>query len=123
MEKEFEDFWSVKPRRDGANPKKLARSKFLSLVARGTDPQKIISAAKSWAEYERKEKKEGTAFVAMASTWLNQERFNDYEKETILTPEEQNKIANAMGWFKIDGQWRKVKASGEDKSGDFRNAV
>lgn len=79
MEQAFEEFWKVKPKRKGSNPKEQARLKFLRHVENGMDPQLIIGAARAWAKQEQENGKEGTEYVAMAVTWLNQKRFGDYE--------------------------------------------
>ena len=73
----FEEFWSVFPKRDGANPKKTARLKFERAIKRGMDPQAIIDGARRLAASHREKGTEGTQFVPMAATWLNQERWDD----------------------------------------------
>lgn len=72
----FEEFWHAYPRREGPNPKKPAREKFLRLVAKGVDPERLIEAARKLAE----EHPTPTRFVPQALTWLGQERWdnNDY---------------------------------------------
>lgn len=76
---DFETFKHVYPRRQGSNPWKPARTSFIKAIAKGADPQKIIAGARSYASSVKAAGKEGTEFVAMASTWLNQERWNDEE--------------------------------------------
>jgi hypothetical protein len=75
----FADFWLAYPRREGPNPKKPARLVFERLVAKGANPQRIISEARLLA----KEHPTPTRFVPQAVTWLNQERFDD--AEPVLT--------------------------------------
>ena len=78
----FERFWSVYPKRDGSNPKKPAAVKFQRLVAKGINPDDIIQGAERYARVMvDKEPK----FVAMAITWLNQERWKD--QDWIAPPE------------------------------------
>lgn len=106
MEAEFERFWSVKPKRKGSNPKDQARIKFMRCVANGSPPEKIISAAQQWANEERENGKDGSEYVAMAVTWLNQKRFNDYSEGPIDNKQIENeKIANAKGWFWNGQRW------------------
>ena len=108
MEEQFERFWSVKPKRRGSNPKDQARLKFARAVAGGCDPEKIISAAQRWANDERENGKDGTEYVAMAVTWLNQKRFNDYSEGPVSNSQVENeKIANAKGWFWNGERWVK----------------
>jgi hypothetical protein len=85
----FEDFWIVFPKREGSNPKKPARERFLRLVAKGRDPHKLIDAALEFA----KEHPSPTRFVPQAVTWLNQERFDTDEPvrvADIFCPEGQD---------------------------------
>ena len=77
----FDRFWSLYPKRVGSNPKAVARQKFLRAVASGVDAELIIAGAKAYTR--ELDKKVGTEFVAMASTWLNQRRWEDYEPEQI----------------------------------------
>jgi len=69
----FEEFWSAYPRREGPNPKKPARDRFLRLVAKGADPEKLIEAARRLAD----EHPTPTRFVPQAQTWLSQERWDE----------------------------------------------
>ena len=64
----FEEFWKIYPRHDA---KKTAKAAFLKAI-KTTDPQLIIKGASQYASVPRDPK-----FVAMATTWLNQERWND----------------------------------------------
>jgi uncharacterized protein YdaU (DUF1376 family) len=71
---EFEDdFWSLYPRRDN---KKRAKDKYVSLRKSGVGKDTILDGLKS---YIKQWKKAGTEsdFIPMASTWLNQERYDD----------------------------------------------
>ena len=132
MEKEFEEFWSIKPKRKGSNPKDLARTKFLRVVASGIEPQKIIGAARAWAKQERDDGKDGTEFVAMASTWLNQKRFHDFDATAVTTAQVRNEeIANAKGWFWNGERWENkgvsnvaqdVDANGSSSRGSLSTA-
>ncbi len=88
MDKAFNEFWTVKPKRSGSNPKEPARQKFLRAVASGVAPEKIIGAAREWARLERENGKLGTEYVAMAVTWLNQKRYEDFAP----------RCANDYGW-------------------------
>ena len=112
MNEHFERFWLLKPKRRGSNPKDQARIKFARAVAGGCDPQKIISAAQQWANDERENGKDGTEFVAMAVTWLNQRRFNDYPDGPVSDIQLENeRKANAKGWFWNGERWEKTNAA------------
>lgn len=74
----FERFWKAYPKRRGSNPKAPAELKFLRHVAKGENPEKIIAGAEAYARELQRDRKFGTEFVAMAQTWLNQRRWEDY---------------------------------------------
>lgn len=82
----FAKFWEAYPKRDGANPKKPAADKFARAVKAGNDPGAIIAGAKAYAASLGE--KAGTQFVAQAVTWLNQERWRDYEPIEDAAPYE-----------------------------------
>lgn len=84
----FNEFWSAYPKRDGPNPKKPAQLKFIALAKRGENVDAIIAAAKLYAHTMAASEPK---FIAMAQTWLNQERWNDLE--STATDEERYKAA------------------------------
>lgn len=73
----FDEFWNVYPKRDGSNPRKPACQKFANAIKRGVDPQQIIAGARAYSLHCQSKQITGTAYVAQAVTWLNQERWND----------------------------------------------
>jgi hypothetical protein len=82
LEKHFDEFWKVYPKRgDAANPKKPALEKFSRLLRGGTDPTEIIASARRYAEIERRAGRVGTDKIAQAITWLNQHRWQDYSAQ------------------------------------------
>ena len=70
VEKKFNEFWEVYPRKD---KKKLARILFAKII-KTTNPDVIIEGAKTYAKAQ--EGKE-LQYVAMATSWLNAERWLD----------------------------------------------
>jgi hypothetical protein len=76
---EFQEFWKAYPKRDGANPKEPARKKFVAAVKSGTEASAIITGAKRYAQEIRSKQQERTPYVAQAMTWLNQQRWGDYQ--------------------------------------------
>lgn len=71
----FNQFWQVYPKRVGSNPKKPAKEKFCRLVMiGGVLPQDIIAGT---AAYARSRDGEDARFTAMATTFLNQHRWED----------------------------------------------
>ncbi|MDX9861644.1 MAG: hypothetical protein RBS99_12085 [Rhodospirillales bacterium] len=76
-ENAFDRFWSAYPHRGKLpDPKKPAREKFDRKVRNGIDPETIIAGARRYAGLVRAENIEGR-LVCMASTWLNQERWDE----------------------------------------------
>ena len=75
----FDEFWTVYPRKKG---KKAAKESWLSAIEKA-DPSVIISAAQKY----REEPGRTDAFTAWASTWLNQERWNDEYAERVDLPD------------------------------------
>lgn len=85
-DEQFEVFWRAYPsRRPHSNPKKPARAKFETAVKRGVAATDIIRAAKNYAAYVERE---GTnpKYVAQAQTWLNQERWAQYQEAAVTEP-------------------------------------
>lgn len=82
LEVDFERFWKVYPRRDGANPKAPARQKFRQAVRGGADPETIIAGAAAYANAESE--RIGTPYIAQTKTWLNQRRWEDYGPLPLL---------------------------------------
>lgn len=74
---DFNSFWSEYPKRKGSNPRKTAYAKYASARKSNVDAETILSAVKKYAAFCRSEGIEKTAYVAQASTWLSQERWND----------------------------------------------
>lgn len=104
-EDQFEEFWKAKPSRGKhANPKSTALKAYRSAVKAGADPVAINAAARVWASAESD--KAGTEFVPMASTWLNQKRFDDYKPP----PDDAEKRAQQATFMRERGfEWRDEK--------------
>ena len=78
--KHFEEFWRKFPSRTPhPNPKKPAKQKFETAAKRGVPVEAIIRGAENYAAYVVRE---GTdpRFIAQAKTWLNEERWVQYQK-------------------------------------------
>ncbi len=75
---DFEEFWEAYPKRDGSNPKALAKKKFKEAVRSGVKPQAIILAAEQLAAYHQSKNQIGSQYVPHAATWLNQRRWEDH---------------------------------------------
>ena len=89
----FERFWASYPsRKRHSNPKTPAARKFEAAVKHGADPEAIIRGAKNYAVFVVAEKIE-SRFIAQAVTFLNQERWNEYQE-----PQKQND-ERWQGWL------------------------
>jgi hypothetical protein len=78
-------FWRAYPsRHPHSNPKTPAQKSFMEALNRGVDPELIIRGAEN---YRATVERNGIdpQFVAQAVTWLNQERWHDYQQEPELT--------------------------------------
>jgi hypothetical protein len=77
---DFNAFWAAYPsRKPHANPKQPARKKFEVAVRRGIPPDTIIRGAANYRAAVERNRTEAR-YVAQALTWLNQERWNDYQE-------------------------------------------
>src|SRR5271166_6432383 len=105
----FDRFWSVYPKRTGGNPKSVARQKFDRAVKAGADPEHIIFGAKAYAAEARKAV--GTEFIAMASTWLNQRRWEDYEliSREVVPLMRVFVVEDTSEWQAWAVYWRRVR--------------
>lgn len=79
-------FWQVYPPREGDRTHKAARAKFIALVQKGADPEKIIAGAKRYRAFmdakvgydeQKRQKGTGGPFVARAISWLNGEAWEN----------------------------------------------
>ncbi len=73
-------FWRAYPSRGRhSNPKKTARAKFEAALKRGVAAAVIIRGAENYAAIVESE---GTnpKYVAQATTWLNQDRWQQYQE-------------------------------------------
>lgn len=72
-QKKFDEFWKTYPRKIG---KKRALVAYENSLTNTVTEDKIIRAAKSYADHIRKEKTE-EQYIAHPTTWLNQGRWDD----------------------------------------------
>jgi len=80
-----DEFWPRYPKREGSNPRKPARDKFLIAVKSGHDPASIVGGVERYATSLAKSNQIGTRYVAQAVTWINQARWEDYQP--VIVPE------------------------------------
>jgi hypothetical protein len=73
VEDAFSEFWKAYPRRVGDNPRKTAFASYQRAIAHGAVPETILAGTRRLAAKHPTP----TPFVPMASTWLNQERWED----------------------------------------------
>ena len=92
----FDEFWAAYPRRKGDRAKATAMDKFLRLVAGGMSADDLIGSARAYADANHD--KIGTEFIPMASTWLNQRRWEDYAPIAAKRVEECDAILARHGY-------------------------
>lgn len=76
-----QEFWPNYPKREGSNPRKPARTAFLTAVKSGHGPAAIVAGLKGYSAALAKSNQIGTRYVAQAVTWLHQARWEDYPPE------------------------------------------
>lgn len=103
----FDEFWKAYPRREGANPRKPAETKFDALVRTGLDPQTLIDGARKLAGDETARGNIGTRYVPQAVTWLNQQRWSDHAAVAALQAIEGGgmTVEQALAQFARFGVW------------------
>lgn len=74
----FAEFWKAYPKRDGDNPRKPAVRAYAKVIRDGADPAAILKAVRAHAAELVAKGKAGTEFVPLATTWLNQGRFERF---------------------------------------------
>jgi len=96
LETPFAEFWKAYPSRGGhTNPKKAARVSYLRAVLAGADPTELTHQAAAYADWCKIRGVNRSGLVAMAATWLNQDRWEgDYSigwhlLKDARTPEER----------------------------------
>ena len=81
----FDKFWNIyPPRRPHSNPRKPALQKFEAALKRGIPASDIIRGAENYAAYVERERTD-PKYVAQAMTWLNQERWTEYQSAVPAT--------------------------------------
>lgn len=104
----FDEFWSVYPERQGANPKKPAMELFTAAVKNGVSAEMLVDCARAYADDLRKQGKCGTSFVAQGKTWLREERW----MESMPKPRDPEHVARddrfmaGKGFVWSDNRWR-----------------
>ena len=105
----FEKFRSAYPKRDGSNPAKPAWEKWRKLMALGHDPADIIAGADAYCAEMVRQNKNNSSYVAMAATWLNQLRWQDFKKTPAVSQPMVVRTfveADTPQWLDVSGRWR-----------------
>ncbi len=101
-EEAFALFKSVYPKRRGANPWVPAQKSFEKAVKK-TASTTIIDGARVYAAEQRDLGNVNTPYVCQAVTWLNQQRWKDYQRKLSVT--------KALVWIAMDDpRWRQCAA-------------
>jgi hypothetical protein len=72
----FDEFWKAYPVRLGDRGKKLA-SKAYKAATKRSSKQTILQGAIAYADFCNSEKRTGTPYVKLASSWLNQDGWSE----------------------------------------------
>ncbi|CAO4179525.1 DUF1376 domain-containing protein [Methylorubrum populi] len=114
----FAEFWSAYPRRRGDNPRKTALRAYAAAISRGATQAAIMAGVRRYAAQAEADGKIGSEFVAQASTWLNQDRFEPPAGHAGSSgsqpPDHRAFLAglsdddwrrHVLGWRRTGGQW------------------
>ncbi|KQQ23717.1 hypothetical protein ASF53_05165 [Methylobacterium sp. Leaf123] len=114
----FAEFWAAYPRRRGDNPRKTALKAYAAAIGRGATPAAMMVGVGRYAAHLAEIGKIGTEFVAQASTWLNQDRFEPPTGQagplSGQPPDHSAYLAgltdddwrrHVQGWRRTGGQW------------------
>ena len=102
----FDEWWEGYPKKQG---KAAARKTWAKMSA----PEKI-AAWDALAAWRRKAAAEGKKYLPMASTWLNQQRWEDEDVE-----DEREVSPNVRRIFSSDLQANIARVLGEDTQGEL----
>ncbi|MCJ2038250.1 YdaU family protein [Methylobacterium sp. J-059] len=115
----FAEFWKAYPKRDGDNSRKTALRAYGKVIGSGITPAAILSAVRAHAADMRAKGKLGTELVPMASTWLNQGRFERFTN----APEAHREAARADPAARLarvpEDEWRARVRSWESRCGHW----
>jgi hypothetical protein len=75
-EEAFEEFWKLRLKRDGPDPREPARRVFLEALRAGAEPPTILAGMRRFADLHAD--KAGTRFVARTEKWLREKTWEDY---------------------------------------------
>ncbi len=79
----FDEFWKAYPSREPySNPKKPAQKKFEAALKRGVPVSAILRGAENYAIHVSRDVPE-RKYVAQCRTWLNEERWTEYQKVPV----------------------------------------
>jgi hypothetical protein len=93
----FEEFWKVRLKRDGPDPREPARRAFAAALRAGADPAAIIAGMRRFAEIHAD--KRGTRYVARTEKWLLEKTWEDYAAPVLLDPR-----AHGQVWLRGDDE-------------------
>lgn len=84
IEKQFAEFWAMYPKRKGPSPRKPARKSYEAAINRGAKHEVLMEGLAKL----RKQHPVPTEFVPLATTWLNQDRWeNEYDPTAETKPQ------------------------------------
>lgn len=102
----FPEFWAAYPKRDGDNPRKPAVRAYAKVIRDGADPAAILKAVRAYAAELQAKGKVGTEFVPLATTWLNQGRFERFTGGVDAQPGGDQPNAAHRVASVPEGDWR-----------------
>jgi hypothetical protein len=124
LEDGFGEFWEAYPKRQGADPRKVALSRYRSARKAGAKAADLLAGAKALAAKHKSDTGAERQFIPRASTWLSEERWKDAalpcEAGRAVT-----EIDRVAGWLRGE-RWPESAGpppSSAEYRGDLRAAV
>ncbi|WP_157384051.1 helix-turn-helix domain-containing protein [Burkholderia glumae] len=71
----FEEAWSIYPKRDGGNPKAAALKAWRARIAEGEEPERLIAAVRAYAASQRRIGNIGTRWIKQTSAFFGPDRY------------------------------------------------
>ncbi len=71
IETDFDEFWSVYPKRAGDNPKRKALTSYIARRKEGVSAETLLTAVKAYKAFTEHDGSIGTQYVKQAVSWLS----------------------------------------------------
>lgn len=103
----FAEWFAAYPKRDGANPRAPAASRYAATVKAGATPETLLRAVRAYAAELQRKGKVGTEFVKQAQFWLSPKDrlWEHYGRAAEPQTDRQAEVAAYVATWS-DDRWR-----------------